>query len=163
MITGMILVVGVEQLVARPDHKGRTELERAAARLLLAMTPGERLQPSPDRFGRQVGGGADRVGLDDLGRRTILIEQHGERELLILDESLGVSLATGPDGNHRHAGVDEGVLFVANLTGSLAAGQSAEVAQEEEDRGPLGPQFSKRVGIAVRIDQFGRRQRFDIK
>lgn len=68
-----------------------------------------------------------------------MVEKNGEREFFILDECLGVPSTARAHRDYWDCGVDEVLGSVANLTGPLAASQSAEMTQEEKDGGPLRP------------------------
>ena len=155
MVAGVILIVGIQQLVAGPDHQGRSQLERSPPGLLLPMAPGERLEAGADRGRREVSGEADRLRLDDLSGGSVLIQQHRKRELLVLDEGPGVAFPPGTYCGHDQIGIDEVLLPVADLTGPLATGQSAEVTQEQQHGRSLLPQIAQPVRLTVGIDQAG--------
>ena len=71
------------------------------------------------------------LGPDDSGGRAVLVEQHRERDGLVLDERLGVPASTRTDGSDRSSGGEDLLVPIADLTGPLATRQSAEVAKEE--------------------------------
>jgi hypothetical protein len=109
----------------------------------LAVTLGHRSQSGHVRRRLEDGSNPERFGTDNVGRGAILVEKDGERNPLNFDEGLGVALAARPDGRHPHPGLDELVVSIADLTGPLAAGDSAKVAQEEDHFGPRRPQVAE--------------------
>ena len=153
MVACVLLEVLVEDLVAGSHHDGRPQLGRSAAGLALAMTARERPEAGRElarlqQRGRSYGGGPD-----DVGGGAVLIQQDGERDSLVLDEGLGVPLATGADRRDTCTRGQDLFVSVADLTGPLAARQSAEVAEEEDDLGLFGPQVTEPVLTLIGVDQ----------
>jgi hypothetical protein len=116
--------------------------------------------PAPQRADRGTDGGgsherpdAERIRGNDLGGRAVFVEQHGEGHVLVFDEGDGVPPPSGADGGHPGPGSGDLVVSIADLTGPLAAGESAEVTQEEEGVGLLGPQIAEAVLGPLRIDE----------
>jgi hypothetical protein len=66
---------------------------------------------------------------------------------------LGVPTAASADGGDAGSGVDELLISIANLTGPLAARESAEVAQEEQHLGLVYPQVPEPLLGAVGVDE----------
>ena len=153
MIACVVLEVLVQELISGPYDERRSELERAPPRLVLPVALDERLQPGADGGRGHIGGQADGVRLHNFGGNAVLVEEHREWEVLVLNEGLGITLAAGADRGHSDVGSGEVSLSVADLTGSLATGESAEVAEEEQHRRPIRPQVTQPVRIAVRVDQ----------
>ncbi len=149
----VLLTVLVQDLVSRPHHDGRSELHRPAARLLLAVAAGERTDPGRERTRIEERARPERSGSDDLGGVAVLVEEDGEWNTLVLDERRGVSLPAGPDGGDEGTCGEDLLVSIADLTGPLTAGQSAEVAQEQQDVGLLEPEVAEPVLGAVGIDE----------
>lgn len=153
MVACELLEVLVEDLIARAHHDGRSQLGRSTAGLPLAMTTGKGTEAGGELARLQQSRRSDRCGADDVGGGSVLIQQDGKRNVLVLDEGLGVAFAACADGGDAGSGGEDLVVSVADLTGPLAAGQSAEVAKEENDLGLLGPQVAEPVFSLVGIDE----------
>ena len=135
VIAGVIFEVLVEELVAGCDDEGGSQLLPAAAGVLLTVS-GCRCPQTSLHLGRlDEIEAAQVVGTDDLGGRPVFVQEHVEGDLLIFDEGFGIPLAAGADGNHPGTRGKDLVVSIADLTGPLAAGQSAEVAEEQDNVG----------------------------
>jgi hypothetical protein len=98
------------------------------------------------------------VRLDDGCGLAVFVEKYREGHLFILDECHGVPSAPGADCRDAGAGRLEISVIVPDLTGPLAAGQSAEVAEEQQDMRVARPQISQAVHRSFRIGQLKIRQ-----
>jgi hypothetical protein len=90
---------------------------------------------------------------DDPGSRPVAIEEYRKRNALVLDECLRVPLAARADRRDRGSRGEDLVIPVADLTGPLTTGQSAEVAQEQQHLRAILPQITESVFSAVGIEQ----------
>jgi hypothetical protein len=68
--------------------------------------------------------------------------------VLVGDEAGGVVLVAGADRDHLGASGPDLVVALTQLRGMLPAEQSAEMAQEDHDHRPLGPEIAQPVGCA---------------
>lgn len=159
MVTGEVLVVGVLQDISRTDHQRRSELKRTSSSVVLPVAFQGRTQTGLDLPGCDQLAHGQSLRAGDFGSKAVLIEQHGERNALVLDEGLGVSLAPGTDGRDRCTGGDDVFVSVADLTGPLTAGQSTKMPKEEDDLSLFGPQVAEANRILVRVDDHGVGQR----
>ena len=153
MVTGEVLEVRIQQFVARSDHEGGAQLHRPTTRLLLAVSARGRPGTGDPCTGPHHRGHPDLLGAGDLRCSAVLIQQNGKRHPLILDECLGITLPARADGGDLDTCCDEVVVSVADLTGPLAAGQSAKVAEKEDHMGALLPQVAEAMRTAFGIDQ----------
>ncbi len=149
MVAGELLEVGEEDLVPGPDDDGGTELERPAAGLVLAVSGGQRAGGSQSCGRLQSRQCGECAGAHDLRGLPVLVEKDGKGNLLVFDERLCIALASGPDRGHTGPGGEEVVVSAADLTGPLAAGESAEVAEKEEHVGGGLPEPAQAMGRAV--------------
>ena len=83
--------------------------------------------------------------------------------MLIFDEGLGVAAAAGADGGNARSCGEDLVVSVADLTGPLAAGQSAEVAEKQDHLWPGRPPVAEAFLVAVGIDEYLIGQSLDVK
>ena len=153
MVAREVLVLLEQDLVAGSHHDRRTELHGAATRLLLPVSRTERAETCRDLAGLEHGCGTDASSADDLGRRTILVEQNRERHLLVLDEGDCVAPTAGPDSRDGCPGLEDLFVSVADLTGPLTTRQSAEMPEEEENLWLVTPEIAKPVLRVMCIGQ----------
>lgn len=153
MIAGVVLEVGIQQFVARPDHQGGTQLEGSATALVLAMSG--RQAASPGRQGGRLGDGnqSEPSGSDEFGSQPIFVEEHVEGYPLIFNERLGITLATGSNGDHGRPCRGDLFISVADLTGPLAAGQSAKVPEEQDHGRRFRPPVTEAMLDPLGVDQ----------
>jgi len=128
-------------------------LHGAAASILLAVPPHERSETSGDRIRPESCHCTNLSGSDDLGCLAVLVEQDRERHILVLDERRCVTLATRSDGGDPCTRCEDLVVSLADLTGPLAAGQSAKVAQEEKNLRLVLPTVTKAMLGTIGIDE----------
>ena len=83
--------------------------------------------------------------------------------MLIFDEGLGVAAAAGADGGNARSCGEDLVVSVADLTGPLAAGQSAEVAEKQDHLWLGRPPVAEAFLAAVGIDEYLIGQSLDVK
>ena len=90
----------------------------------------------------------------DAARRgaRVVVDEDRERQVLVGDERLCVGDVAGADGDHLAALGGDLVVVVTQLRDVLSAQQSAEMAEEHEHDGAVGPEVpqparrSRRVG-----------------
>ena len=92
----------------------------------------------------------DRRGLR--GTRVV-VDQDQIRDLLVLHERRGVALVARADGDQIRAEGLDLVVARTELRSVLAAVDAAEVAQEHDDDGLLGPEVTELVLRAGRVGQ----------
>lgn len=153
MVAGVVLVVLIEDLVAGPHDDRCTELQGTATRLALPVARRQGSEASDQLARLHKRGCPERPRADDLRCQALLVEQYRERDLLVLDERLCIPLAAGSDGGDTCTRGEDLVVSLADLTGPLTAGQSTEVAQEQQHMGSFPPEVTEAVLGPVRIDQ----------
>jgi hypothetical protein len=63
----------------------------------------------------------------------VVVDEHRERHLLLLDKRRRVSLITGPDRDEFSSRILDVLIVLAQLRGVLTAEQSTEMSQEGHD------------------------------
>lgn len=149
MIAGEVLSMLVEDLVAWSHHDRGPELGRAPPGPVLAVPAEQRADRGTHGRGARQGSDPERVGGDDLCRHTVLVEQDGERNALVIDECGGVALSSGTDRSEPCPDGENLVVSIADLTGPLATRQSAEVAQEQQNVRPVRPEIPEPMRRAL--------------
>ena len=152
MVGAVVVEMLVADLVAGAHHEGGPELRDAASRLVNAVagspcplgafpTPAVGQEPEePDpAHGRGPGGAG------------VVVDQDREGDVLVGDECRRVAHAAGTDGHDLGALSADLVVAAPQLRGVLAAEQSAEVAQEDEDHRPFGPEVAQPSRGARRV------------
>jgi hypothetical protein len=81
--------------------------------------------------------------------RPVIVDQDREWDLLVRNERLRVDLVTGPDGDDIRTGRFDFVVSATQLRGMLAAEQSAEVAQKDQDDGTISPEVAQSVALTI--------------
>ena len=147
MVASKLLLVAVDQFVAWCHDEGCAELGGSSTCLALAIAASEGSCTGEESVRSDQCSCAETVHLDDVGSLTVLVEQDVERDVLVLDERLGV--ASPPCAESRNPCARCGDLFIsiADLTGPLAAGQSAEVSEKQEDVRIFGPQIPQSMHL----------------
>jgi hypothetical protein len=153
MVAGEVLVVLVKQEVAGGDDETRPKLLGSPPVLVLDVAGEKGPCPCPDLGGREQGHRLDRLRPYDLGRGSVFVEKDREWHLFILDEGLGVPLAAGADGDDPGSGYQNLFVSVADLTGPLAACDSAEMAKKQDQVGLVSPHIAEPARIPFGIDQ----------
>jgi len=153
VVTCVVLVVLVEDLVARPDHDGGAQLHGPSTGVLLPIALEEGTHPCGNGVRAEQRRGPQRPRAHDLGGIAVLVEQDWERHILVLDERRCIALATRTDGGDLCTRCEDLVVSLADLTGPLAAGQSAKVTQEEKNLRLVLPTVTKAMLGTIRIDE----------
>ena len=91
-----------------------------------------------------------------------VIHQDRERDRLFLDEVARVDHVTGTYGDHFGAPIHDLLIAAAQLRGVLAAKQSAEVPEEDEDHRAVRPEITQPVDLAVRSGQLNPFEAFEV-
>ena len=162
MIGNVAVHVLVADHVAGPDHEGRAELLRPFAEPVLSL-PGRGCLEDP---GRRLRSGelvpAPVAKRCDLRRVAVFIEEHREVDLLVIDEGARVAGVSGADRNDLRTLLIDLLVMPTQLRSVVPAMQSAEVAQEDQHDGSLGPVVAEAMLIAVGIFQHEAGQGFEI-
>lgn len=153
MIAGILLKVVIQELVAGCDDQCGSQLEGTTPRIALPVPTKQCFGSGNQLPGADQGGLAHRTGTRDLRRRPLFVEQNVERNRLIVNECFGVALASGADCSHIGASIENFLVSVTNLTGSLTARKSAEMAEKEDHLRFSGPSIAETVLILVGVDQ----------
>jgi hypothetical protein len=153
VINGEVFVVFVEKLVARPDHECRPQLHRTSTCVVLSIPTAGGPCPGDDLLRLEERHHPQRLGPDYLSGAAVLVQEHLEWHRLVLDERLGVSLATRSDRRHTCAGVEDVLISLADLTGPLSTSQSAEVTEKQDDTWALGPSVAQTMLGFIGIDE----------
>lgn len=162
----MIGAIGIEVFVANPaagtDYECGTDLLDSRSGLVDVMPPlGGRSGRLPCARMKQLKprershGGCTRCG-------SIIVNEHEERNSLLIDKGGGVTLVTGTDGDDSSTEFGNLVVVVAQLRGVLSAVQSTEVAKEHHHNGLIEPEIPKLVRHSRTIGQRERRKRVDV-
>jgi hypothetical protein len=131
--------VGVAVYVAGTEDEASPQLEGVFAEPVLAVTGGARPLP-----GRHV------VAAEEMEQRGIaetdrairlppLVNQQREGDAGVLAEQAGVVQVAKSDGGKSRPSFPDCLLVFAQLRDVLPAEHSAVVAEEDEDRGGVGP------------------------
>jgi hypothetical protein len=153
VVAGVFLEVLVAKLIAGSDHQGRPELKWAPPCVVLHVSLHQ-----GSRSGRELAW-ADQSGLaqcarsHQLGGPAVLVEKNLKRHGFIFDERLGISASSGADRGHISTSAQDLVVSLTDLTGPFPAGQSAEVAEEEENPGIGRPTVSEAVLVTVGVHE----------
>lgn len=158
MVAGVVLEVGIAQVVAGTDDQRCSQLERTAAGVALAVAGDRRPEPGQELSRRDEVEGTGCLRACDLSRGSVLVQQNGERDGFVLDERFGVAFPAGPDGRDLGTGLENLLVPVADLTGPLATGQSAKVTEKENHLRSVRPQVTEPHRVLVRVDHNGVRQ-----
>lgn len=132
VVSGMLFEMDETKLVAGTDHQCASELKWSRSGLLLTVPGGEGSRGCAPLVRVERGAGRHRLCPDHRSRRTVHIEEHPERHLLAFDEGLRHATATGSDGGDICSPLGDLLIPVTHLRHALTAGQSTEVAQEEQ-------------------------------
>jgi predicted HD phosphohydrolase len=148
----VVVHVLVADLLAGADDERRPELSDPPSGLVdpvpgcprplgsLPAAPVCEQPEEPDASNRRRPGGAG-----------VVVDQDGERDVLVGDEGGRVSHAAGADGHDLRAPAPDLVVAAPQLRGVLAAEQSAEVAQEDQDDRPIGPEVAEPPRLSRRV------------
>ena len=86
----------------------------------------------------------------------VVVDQHEVRDLLVLHERGGVALVAGADGDQIRTERRDLAVVLAELRCVLATVDAAEVPQEHEDDGSVGPEIAELVLGSGRVRQLER-------
>jgi hypothetical protein len=150
VIRGMGIDVRIPHLGSRTDDERRTELVDTLAALLDSVTipvgaDGTLQAPRIEQELCEV----DALERCRSRRLRGVVDQHRERDLLIVNERLRVPFIAGADRNDFGAHLRDLVVVATQLRGMLAAEQSAEMAQENQDHDPVRPVVAQPVSTSV--------------
>jgi predicted HD phosphohydrolase len=152
VVGAVVVVVLVPHLEAGTDDERRTELgdpttglvdpvPAGASPLGAVMAPpvGEQPEEADAPHGRS------------LRRLRVAVDEHRERHLLVGHERGGVAHVAGADGDDLGAPALDLVVDASQLRGVLAAEESAEVPQEDQDHRAVGPEVAEPAGLPGRV------------
>jgi hypothetical protein len=141
VVGAVVVEVLVPHLRAGTDDERRPELGDAAARLVDAV-PGGPCAPGAAATApvRQQAEHAHPPHRSRLRRPGVVVDEHRERHVLVIYEPGGIADAPRSDGDDLGASLLDLVVDAPQLRGVLTAEQSTEVAQEDEDHGPVSPE-----------------------
>jgi len=149
VVRGVLVDMLVAHSIPRSDHERRPELVGPLAGLADAvagpMRPSRaaeaaRVEQQPERIHPGQGRRDRRVG--------VVVDEHWEREVLLLDQIGCVGTVPGTDRHHLGAEAADLVVVLTQLRGVLPAEQSAEVAQEDQYDGPILPVVTEPMVLA---------------
>jgi predicted HD phosphohydrolase len=152
MVGAVVVNVLVVDLFSRSDDEGRPELGHPSSHLVDPVTRGARpLRSLPAAAVREEPEEPDPPN----GRRPrgagVVVDQHGERDVLVRDERGRVAHAAGADGHDLRAPPSDLVVAAPQLRGVLAAEESAEMPQEDQDHRPIGPEIAEPPRLSRRV------------
>ena len=128
MVGGVRVDVRVPNVRSGANYECGTELVHSFAALLDAVAIPMGAPRSLDASGiEQQRGEVDLSDRSGAGGRGIIVNEDGERDLLIGDEGLGVALVARADRDDFGTGSGYLVVGVSQLRGVFSAEQSAEV------------------------------------
>ena len=153
MVACVVLEILVEDLISWPNHDGGTELHRPASGLALPMPRGEGPETGGELARTDEGRHTDGARTHDLGSDAVLVEQHRERNPLVLDEGLRIPAPPGADSRDLRPGCENIFVPVSDLTGPLTARQSTEVPEEQDHLGLIAPEITQPLFGPVWVDQ----------
>ena len=153
MVSCVRFLVQIQDVVTGSHDDARTELRRPPTQRVLSVASSECPCALQQGVGSKNRDHPETVHLNDVCGKAILIEKDIEWHGLILHERLRILAVAGADRRHADTGRDELVVSIADLTGPLAAGQSAEVSKEEDHMRVLHPQVTQPVGGSLNIGE----------
>lgn len=128
-------------------------MEGPPSGVALSVSFGQRFGPGHELAGADQRKPAQSAGADQFGCRSVLIEQHLEWNRLILYECLCIAATTGPYRRDVGPGSEDLLISLTDLTGPFAAGESAEMTEEEDDPGVCGPAVTNPLLGPLGVDQ----------
>lgn len=138
-------------------------MEGTPACVVLSLSRRQRPRSGHELSGTDQRQLAESAGADQLRRRSVFIEKHFERDRLVLDERLCIAASAGTDRGDVRTGVEDLLISLTDLTGPFTTGQSAEVAEKEDDPGISRPAVAEPLLGPLRIDKVHCTERGDIK
>jgi len=143
VVASELLLVAVEQFVARCHDEGCAELGGSSTRLVLAVAASEGSRTCEESVRADQCSGSETVHLDDVGGLAVLVEEDGERDGLLLNERFGVASPASAKSRHTSTRCCELFVSIADLTGPFATGCSAEVSEKQDDLEMFCPQIAQ--------------------
>jgi hypothetical protein len=110
-------------------------------------------RPGGELAGADQGDFAQSARPHQLGGAAVLVKKNLKGHGLVFDERLGISAPSRADRRHVGTGAEDLVISLTDLTGPFPAGQSAEMAKEEENPGIGCPPVSKAVLVTFGIHE----------
>ena len=153
MVAGELFEVLVEKLVAGSDDEGCPELEGPPPGVVLHVSLDQSSRPGGELAGADQSDFAQGARPNQLGSSAVLVQKHLKRHGFIFYEGLGISPSPGTDCSHVRPGAEDLVVSLTDLTGPFPAGQSAEVAEEENNSGIGCPTVSEAVLVTFGIHE----------
>jgi hypothetical protein len=83
----------------------------------------------------------------------VVVDQHGERKVLVAYEGGGVAVVAGPDGDNLGAEAGDLSVVLAQLRGMFAAVNSTEVPEEHQHDRLVAPEITEPVRHTGVIDE----------
>jgi hypothetical protein len=135
--------VGVANVVAGADDEGGADLAHALTGFVYVVAALRGFACCLPRFRMHQLGPAECLDRRSSCGCSIVVDQYGERNFLIANETFGVSPITGSDGNDRCAEGRDLVVSVAQLRDMLAAMQSTKMPKEHKYHRSLIPKVTE--------------------
>ena len=152
MVGAVVVDVLVADLLAGADDERRPELGDPPPRLVDPVPGGARpLGSLPAATVREQPEEPDAPNGRGPGGAGVVVDQNGERDALVGDERGRVAHAAGADGHDLRAPAPDLVVAAPQLRGVLAAEQSAEVPEEDQDDRPIGPEVAESPQLSRRV------------
>jgi predicted HD phosphohydrolase len=155
MVGAVVVEMLVADLRARPHDERRAELRHPLAGAMDAVPAGARplgagaaagVRDQPDEPDAAHGRGPRCFG--------VVVDEDRERHILVSDERGRVALVSRADGDDLGAPLLDLVIEAPQLRSVLAAEQSAEVAQEDQNHRPLGPEVTEPAAPTGGVEKF---------
>ena len=149
VVRGVLVDVFVAHSISRSDHERRPELIGPLAGLADPVAGPMRPPRAAEAAGVEQQPERVHLGQGRRDRRVgVVVDEHGEREVLLLDQIGCVGTVPGTDRHHLGAEAADLVVVLTQLRGVLPAEQSAEVAQEDQYDGPILPVVTEPMVLA---------------
>jgi hypothetical protein len=138
-------------------------LERTPSGVVLPVAFGQRFRPGHELAGADQRKHAERAGAYQLRRCSVFVEQHLKGNRFVLDECLCIAAPAGADRGDVGSRGEDLFISLTDLTGPFATGQSAEMAEKENNSGAFRPAIAEPLLGTLRIDQVHRTEGGDVK
>jgi predicted HD phosphohydrolase len=152
VVGAVVVEVFVADLLAGTDDERGPELGDSSSRLVDPVPGGASplgsLAAAPVREEPEE---SDAPNGSRPGGAGVVVDQHGERDALVGDERSRVAHAAGADGHDLPTPAPDLVVAAPQLRGVLAAEQSAEVPEEDQDDRPIGPEVAESPRLSRRV------------
>ena len=153
MVTSERLLIDVDEIIAWTNDERCTQLHRATPGLVLSMSADQGPSASANGVGTDKRGCLQSVRLHDLRSFAFVVEQHGKRYGLVLDEGLGITLASRADRGDTQVCRQKVLVSLTDLTGPLPARESPEMAEEQQYMALLCPEVPESVHVTLGIGE----------